>query len=239
MSKPRGNIAELRREQIIEAAIAIITEQGLQNLSLSEIETRAGMSRGQLTYYFPTKETILLAVFDRLLEGMCQEVSQVDEAHPAPWDGVSGWERIQLLLRCVVGQPPVRPEFHYLQYTFLSQIGHRADFRQRLATLYEEWRSRMAADLTDDWPRDARPRSANPRALATFIQAVLHGLTMQAAADPQSFDRQEMLDLCLDLLGSYLNQKRPPLLPERPPTNRRRPASSVAVTPSGTKGGKV
>ena len=67
MKSQRINIAGIRREQIIEAAVSVITERGLQNLSLSEIEKKAGMSRGQLTYYFPAKEDILLAVFDRLV----------------------------------------------------------------------------------------------------------------------------------------------------------------------------
>src|ERR1700758_2070858 len=66
------DIASIRKEQIVEAAVAVIAEQGIQNLSLSEIEKKAGMSRGQLTYYFPAKEDILLAVFDRLLELMYQ-----------------------------------------------------------------------------------------------------------------------------------------------------------------------
>src|ERR1700758_2268345 len=72
MKTARIDVASVRREQIIEAAVAVITEQGLQNLSLSEIEKKAGMSRGQLTYYFPTKEAILLAVFDRLVSLMYQ-----------------------------------------------------------------------------------------------------------------------------------------------------------------------
>src|SRR5437660_8869632 len=74
MKNKRIDVASIRREQIVEAAIAIITEQGLQNLSLSEIEQKAGMSRGQLTYYFPTKEAILLAVFDRLVQLMYQRI---------------------------------------------------------------------------------------------------------------------------------------------------------------------
>ena len=41
----------------------------------------------------------------------------------------------------------MRPEFYPLQYTFLSQIGHREDFRARLAKLYEEWRRHMAEDF--------------------------------------------------------------------------------------------
>ena len=39
------------------------------------------------------------------------------------------------------------PEFDALQYTFLSQIGHRDDFRQRLAKLYEEWRGEIREDV--------------------------------------------------------------------------------------------
>ena len=74
MKSQRIDIARIRRDQIVEAAVAVIAEQGLQNLSLSEIENKAGMSRGQLTYYFPTKEAILLAVFDRLVLLMVQRI---------------------------------------------------------------------------------------------------------------------------------------------------------------------
>jgi AcrR family transcriptional regulator len=56
MATGRIDVASVRREQVVEAAVAVIAEQGIQNLSLSAIEQKAGMSRGQLTYYFPTKE---------------------------------------------------------------------------------------------------------------------------------------------------------------------------------------
>ena len=69
----RIGIGVLRREQIVDAAVAVIAEQGLQNLSLSEIEKKVGMSRGQLTYYFRAKEEILLAVFDRLVRLMHEQ----------------------------------------------------------------------------------------------------------------------------------------------------------------------
>src|SRR5262249_48393748 len=54
MKQPRIDVRSIRRAQVVEAAVAVIAGQGLQNLSLSEIEAKAGMSRGQLTYYFPT-----------------------------------------------------------------------------------------------------------------------------------------------------------------------------------------
>src|SRR5207237_4691181 len=128
MKNQRIDIAALRKEQIVEAAVAVITEQGLQNLSLSEIEKRAGMSRGQLTYYFPTKEEILLAVFDRLVLLTYQRIGT-----PAgrACDQDSGWEWIEHLLEKLLGSPPVGPDFACLQCTFLSQIIHREDIRQR------------------------------------------------------------------------------------------------------------
>src|SRR3954470_8279529 len=136
MKTPRIDIGSIRREQIVEAAVAIIAEQGLQNLSLSEIEKKAGMSRGQLTYYFPAKEDILLAVFDRLLRQMCQRAG-ADNGHACAH--ADGREVVSQLLERVLLGPPVGREFQVLHYTFLAETGHREDFRQRLATLYREW----------------------------------------------------------------------------------------------------
>lgn len=200
----RIDIAGIRREQIIEAATAVIAEQGLQNLSLSEIEKRAGMSRGQLTYYFPAKEDILLAVFDRLLELMrARAQTDVGGEDGACGQGQPhGWDRVEQLLRFLILHPPAVREFHSLQYTFLAQISHRPDFRRRLADLYEEWRTHMTADLAREMPGHSSPRT-----LATLIQAILHGLAMQRNADPDAFDGEEMLDLCLDILGSYLHKR--------------------------------
>ena len=44
MKTPRIDIGSIRREQIVDAAVAVIAEQGLQHLSLSEIEKKVGMS---------------------------------------------------------------------------------------------------------------------------------------------------------------------------------------------------
>src|SRR6516165_8813243 len=124
MRKRRVEVGKVRRAQVIDAAVAIIAERGLQDLSLSEIEQRAGMSRGQLTYYFPHKEDILLAVFDRLLEMMHRRARAADGAQACELAG-TGWQRLRHFLAFVLLTPPEVPEFHALQYTFLSQIGHR------------------------------------------------------------------------------------------------------------------
>ena len=194
----RVDIASIRRAEIIEAAVAVIAEEGIQELSLSAIEARCGMSRGQLTYYFKSKEDILLAVFDRLLALMYERVTHGHEMPARP----SGWEMSRHLLQTVLEQAPIGPEFHSLQYTFLSQISHREDFRRRLAALYQGWREHMVQGLKADRRHGAK--AVPPREMASLVQAILHGLSIQLVADPRAFDRGRMLELCLDVLGNFL-----------------------------------
>jgi AcrR family transcriptional regulator len=244
MKPSRVDVGSIRREQIIQAAIAIIDEQGIQNLSLSEIESKTGMRRGQLTYYFRTKESILLAVFDRLLRLMLQAVEGSEGCRD--WAAMSGWERFRQFFTMVMLRPPTMPQFHSLQYTFLSQTAHREDFRQALANLYENWRVQMAEDFAADLARKPGPGVASPRTFASMVQALFHGLGMQRAADPNAYDRQEMVDLCLDVLGSYLNQLPPDPVKSPAPSSEESTKSVNGSTkarrgkprrPAGTKRG--
>src|SRR5437763_17054823 len=144
-----------------------------------------------------------------------------------------GWDWARHLLEKVVGEAPPNPQFGILQYAFLSRIGHREDFRRRLATLYEEWRSQMAAGLEADLAGATNGnRRASARALATVVQALLHGLGTQAAADPQAFDRQEVLALCLDMLSAYIK------IPRRIRKPRRSAANNLKVL-NGARNGRA
>jgi AcrR family transcriptional regulator len=234
MKSQRVDVGTIRREQIIDAAIAVIAEQGVQHLSLSEIEKRAGMSRGQLTYYFPAKEDILLAVFDRMLEMMRRRATAGGGNGFAQRDGGG---RLTGLLRMLLLEPPAFPQFHALHYTFLSQIGHRGDFRARLTNLYEEWRRHLAEGLAECLPGDGRGGSVSPRTFASFVQALAHGLAMQRAADPGAYDPREMYELCLSLLGGHLgrpNGNGKPRRRKRARTTQEPPAPPNGTTPQST-----
>jgi hypothetical protein len=111
---------------------------------------------------------------------------------------------IRYLLNMVMQEPPANPEFNALQFTFLSQLSHRKDFRDRLASLYEEWRSHGTNDLRKLLKKRPAARKVKPRALSTLVQAILHGLAIQKAADPDVVQTREIVNLCLDMLETYL-----------------------------------
>src|SRR5262249_17993696 len=130
-------------------------------------------------------------------------------------------------------------DFHCLQYTFLAEMNHREDFRERLATLYEEWRSNMAAALALDLAKRPAKGPVSPRALATLVQAILHGLVMQRAADPKSFDTEEMMHLSsiswVAICGTRRPRpRRPTACPEirRPKQRRRKRRRGAAEAPA-------
>ena len=57
------------KENILDAAEAVVGENGPGHLSLDVVARKAGVSKGGLMYHFPTKEALLKAMLVRLLTG--------------------------------------------------------------------------------------------------------------------------------------------------------------------------
>ncbi len=186
----------------MDAAEAVIAGEGIDRLSLSQIESRAGMSRGQLTYYFKTKESILLAVYQRMLLRMIRE--RFADDGPKPLNG-QAWECVQFALGRHLEADSLegRKELLSLLYTFLAQMGHRPDYQNKLAEMYRGWREHIAADVAQSVPE---PRPLPPKIVACLVQAILQGLEIQLLIDPEAFDRATMLDACSRLLAPVFKQ---------------------------------
>ncbi|WP_055554658.1 TetR/AcrR family transcriptional regulator [Streptomyces sp. NBRC 110028] len=84
--KPRGPYRKSaeRRERILQAAYEAIDEHG-ERASLQDIADRVGVTQPALTYYFPTRDDLLLAVLDRrdvlgksLARGAGEDRSMID-----------------------------------------------------------------------------------------------------------------------------------------------------------------
>ncbi|TDB84804.1 TetR family transcriptional regulator [Actinomadura sp. KC216] len=56
---------EARRTEIADAVLAIVAERGLPAVSLTEVAAQAGVSAGRVQHYFPTKQKLIEAAFDR------------------------------------------------------------------------------------------------------------------------------------------------------------------------------
>ena len=85
--KPQANN---RREIVLEIAAGFFVRKGFNGTSIRDIAKEAGMLPGSLYYHFPSKEALLVAVFE---EGV-QRISAAAEAALAACQG-NAWERLQ------------------------------------------------------------------------------------------------------------------------------------------------
>ena len=73
-----------KREAIVHAAAVLINEVGVQATTLAEVARAIGLNATSVTYYFPRKEQLVVAVYDQtltLMEDIAREaLSQADPA---------------------------------------------------------------------------------------------------------------------------------------------------------------
>jgi AcrR family transcriptional regulator len=65
------------RERILNAALHILREEGIAELTQVQVSRRAGVRQSHLTYYFPRRADLLEAVGTRFVEGMEHGVRQM------------------------------------------------------------------------------------------------------------------------------------------------------------------
>lgn len=74
------------RERIVNAALAILREKGIQELSQVQVARRAKVRQSHLTYYFPKRHDLLEAVavrfIDRLAGGLRDVIAKSAEREP-------------------------------------------------------------------------------------------------------------------------------------------------------------
>ena len=56
-----------KRVLFLEAAIGLIGDEGLNGFTTPKVARRAGLRQSHLTYYFPTREDLLVAVAERVV----------------------------------------------------------------------------------------------------------------------------------------------------------------------------
>ncbi len=58
--------SEVRRERILESALDVFSNRGYRDAAMDEIATESETSKGGLYFHFPNKQTIFVALLDRM-----------------------------------------------------------------------------------------------------------------------------------------------------------------------------
>ncbi|HBN08221.1 MAG TPA: hypothetical protein DD435_06125 [Cyanobacteria bacterium UBA8530] len=76
---PRPNPKQ-RRESLVQAAIALFREKGLHATRVDDIVRKAGVAKGTFYLYFQSKDDVLTAVAEKLVDEMVERVQTAVES---------------------------------------------------------------------------------------------------------------------------------------------------------------
>jgi AcrR family transcriptional regulator len=113
---------EARPQELLDAALGLFVEKGFAATRSEEVAARAGVSKGTLYLYYPSKEELLKAVVRENLAGLIAEGSGIVEQFQG-----SASELVSLLLNTWwerVGDSPASGIFKII----ITEVGNFPDF---------------------------------------------------------------------------------------------------------------
>lgn len=179
----RRKPTETRREEIADAALAVIAEQGLGRFTTQAIAARIGVTDGSLFRHFANKEEIVLAAIDRA------EALLFEGFPPADPDPLERLHRFFVHRAGLVSAQPV-----IARLAFSEELPHAAGPRGAERVL--AWKRRsiefIAGCLAEAAARGRLRDDAPPQTLAFVVLGSLMALVRVGAAVGQGTDAAEI-----------------------------------------------
>ncbi len=101
---PRDEVAAHQRERLFTAMIEAVNDRGFVATTISDLVTRAGVSRRSFYEHFENKEECLLATYDSLIEALIARIAK-DFPAEAPWQA-----QIEAVVRSLFDASGERPD---------------------------------------------------------------------------------------------------------------------------------
>ncbi len=195
--KPRQTQAErvaAMRARLLDATIDCLVEQGYSRMSTNDVVRRAGVSRGALAHYFPTKAELVSAAGARLIAERVVEFEVMFRALPSERQNVA--EAIDALWSYYEG-----PTFAALLELIVAARTD-AELRAVLADGPERITAASFTVFVNLFPQIAD----NPHAelLLRVTLAALAGLALQAIVDGDVHGRHSSLRETIKTLGTAI-----------------------------------
>ena len=163
------------REQILDAASRLIHVRGFNNTSVDEILKESGVGKGNLYYYFKSKEELGFAILERSLERISTEL--LDKTFSP---GKNPWQQIVDFLDSQVDRARQRgcTGGCMLGNLALELSDIHEGFRRRLSEAFDRLRARMEATLNQAKGQGTLRSDTDIPRLAHFIVAGFEGAHM-------------------------------------------------------------
>ena len=186
------------RDRILQAALDLIIEAGIDQVRLAEIARRAGMSSGQVMYYFASKEHILL-------ETLAWQEHQDAMRRQAALAKVTGaWRQLERFVELYL--PASHPDPSWILWLEAwARAPHNKDVNRFLEELLNLWREDLTAIIARGVEEGAfDPPAAMDDFTLRFI-ALLDGLALQRLQQMRHSSRKYLTELAMHTARAELD----------------------------------
>lgn len=172
--------AEQRRQDLIEAAIAVMRRKGMGEATSRDVTTAAGVSAGLVHHYFESFDDLLATAFEVVADA---DLGRVREALA---DIVDPEERLDRLIEVFA---PEDDDWQYQVWLDVWSVSARHPTLLRAAQRSNaEWQEFMA-DLFSDGIATGAFHCRDAEAAAWRVLALLDGMALQTVAQQTTMSR--------------------------------------------------
>jgi AcrR family transcriptional regulator len=195
MSKPahtgRARFShEEGRQRILNAAVHVIAERGVDQTRLLDVARAAGVSIGNVQHYFPAREELLAETFEA-----------VNDASVVDWQSMAALEldapkRLSAMLRLAAYGRPGWQDVGWAIWVEFWALAHRNErFRDQYEIIYSKWRGALMAAVTDGISEGTFSPSDPAKDAVDRLAAVIEGLAIRTLLDPGEMSQDRVFKL--------------------------------------------
>ncbi len=166
-------IRETTKQKIVDAALELFAEAGFHTTSISQIASKAGISKGLMYNYFESKEELLKEI---VFEGIEYITQSFDPNH----DGILTKDELLLFIDESFEQIKIHRNYWKLYFSIMMQAPIMTLFGEELMSKLGSYFLMISAYFQEQKYED-------PVAEMRFFSAMLDGIAMNYVMDPEEF----------------------------------------------------
>lgn len=187
---------EVRREQILDAALQCFCGKGFNGATISHIAKASGISKGNLYWHFESKEDLFIEV----LELWCDRaLADIDDIFKDP---SMTFAQTNMLFAKRMHQYATKEKSFILAWLeFVTFSGRDPRVRERLAGVHNKRLGAIEGHITKLVRREKLDH-VDPRIMARLLFALHDGLFLNTITWPEYFGQEENLAEVMGLIST-------------------------------------
>jgi phenylpropionate dioxygenase-like ring-hydroxylating dioxygenase large terminal subunit/AcrR family transcriptional regulator len=190
-------LPEVRREQLIQATIRCIAEEGLSHTTVNSVARRAGLTAGMVNFHFNSKQELLTATLQAVMD---EFVATIRAAMAEQHDSLA--DRLLGLVAASFDPAVSEPAKVAVWYSFWGEAPARSEY-VAVCSEVEVFHLACVEELIEQACAN-EDRAINPHALAKGVCGLMDVLWQDIMVEQDRFDRTAAIQTCAQFLESVL-----------------------------------